>query len=83
MHTACHMLQVIQRRSTGAGMPALPAPAGTSGRRNTAAAYLSDDSIDEEVVAVQQQHGMIRHGLDPSSLSQTPNSSAPGSTVSC
>jgi hypothetical protein len=83
MHAARHMLQVIQRRSTSAGMPASPAPAGAGSRWNTAAGYMSDDSVNEEVEAVQQQHGMIRHDSGPSSLSQTPNSSTPGSMVSC
>lgn len=81
MHAVCHLPQVVRRRSTSAGMPGSPDIA--SGRRHTAAGYMSDESVDEEVEAVQKQHGMIRHDSDPSSLSQTPNSSAPGSMVSC
>lgn len=46
--------------------------------------YPSDDeeSVDKQVEAVQQQHGMVPHASSPnSSLSHTPCSSAPGSRV--
>lgn len=71
------LLQVVQRRGTS-----MQSAVAGSTQRHTAGSCMTDDgSIDEEVTAVQQQHGMLPRAPSPSSMSQTPTSSAPGSRV--
>lgn len=71
------LLQVVWRRDTS-----MQSAVTGSTQRHTAGSCMTDDgSIDEEVTAVQQQHGMLPRASSPSSMSQTPTSSAPGSRV--
>jgi len=76
--------QVVRRRSTSS----IPTSGGVphpGDLRLSARGHMSDDaeSVDKEVEAVQQQHGMVPHVTSPnSSLSQTPGSSAACSRVS-